>query len=241
MANHQLLDNITHKDTRVISAQHPQFGDTQSYTRVMLSELKAAQSSYPLFFRKEAETGQFEIIAMFGLAEQENLFLDDDGWHAHYLPLTIQRRPFLIGFQSSDDPMSPDDKAVVHIDMDSPRISNTEGEPIFLPQGGQSPYLQHISSVLKAIHDGSQQTQPFVDTLLAMDLIEAVDLKVKLKGDNQIELTGLYTIQEDNLKQLTSHQVSELHPTGYLEAIYMMVASLQNMTKVIELKNARLP
>lgn len=240
MANHQLLDNITHKDTRIVTAQHPQFGDTQSYTRVMLSELKAAQSSYPLFFRKQAETGQFEIIAMFGLAEEENLFLDDDGWHAHYLPLTIQRRPFLIGFQSSDDPASPEDKPVVHIDMDSPRVSTSEGERIFLPQGGQSPYLQHISSVLKAIHEGTQQTQPFVDTLLSMDLIEAVDLKVQLQNDNKVELTGLYTVQEDNLHQLSGEQVSELHQKGYLEAIYMMVASLQNMTKVIELKNARL-
>lgn len=240
MANHQLLDNITHKDTRVITDQHPKFGDTQSYTRVMLSELKAAQSSYPLFFRKEAETGQFEIIAMFGLAQEENLFLDDDGWHAHYLPLTIARRPFLIGFQSSDDPASPDDKAVVHIDMDSPRISTTEGEPIFLPQGGQSPFLQGINSVLKAIYEGSQQTQPFVDTLLSMDLIEAVELKVQLKNDNKAEVTGLYTVQEDNLRQLSADQVAELHQKGYLESIYMMVASLQNMTKVIELKNARL-
>lgn len=240
MANHQLLDNITHKDIRVITAQHPKFGDTHSYTRIVLSELKAAQSNYPLLFKKEAETGQFEIMAMFGLAEQENLFLDDNGWHAHYLPLTIQRRPFLIGFQSSDDPASPGDKPVVHIDMDSPRISSTEGEAIFLPQGGQSPYLQHISSVLKAIHEGHQQTQHFVEALQAMALIEAVDLKVQLKDDSKIELTGLYTIQEDNLRTLSVEQVAELHRRGYMEAVYMMVASLQNMTKVIELKNARL-
>lgn len=240
MPDHQLLDNITHKDTRVVTAYHPKFGDNQSYTRIMLSELKAAQSSYPLFLKKDAETGQFEIIAMLGLAEQENLYLDDNGWHAHYLPLTIERRPFLIGFQSSTDPANPGDHPVVHIDMDSPRISESEGELLFLPQGGQSPYLQHINSVLRAIHEGTQQTQPFVDTLQSLELIEPVDLQIKLKGDNKVELTGLYIIEETKLDELPDDQIAKLHKSGYLQSMYMMIASLQNMTKVIELKNNRL-
>lgn len=240
MANHQLLDNVTHKDTRVITSHHNKFGDNQSYTRLILSELRSAQSTYPLFLRKDSETGQFEIIAMFGLAEEENLFLDENGWHAHYVPLTVQRRPFLIGFQSSADPNTPEDTPVVHIDADSPRISDTEGEPIFLPQGGQSPYLQHISSILKTIHEGNQFTQPFVDILQSMELIEAVDLNIQLKNDNKLELGGLYTIHEEALRDLSDQQVLELHKRNYFELIYMMMASLQNMTKLIELKNARL-
>lgn len=237
MANHQMLDNVTHKDTRVVVAQHPKFGDTQSYTRVILEELKQAQSSYPLFFRKHGDTGQFEIIAMFGLADQENLFLDENGWHAHYIPLTIQRRPFLIGFQNDG---SGSDTPVVHIDMDSPRVSNTEGEPLFLAQGGQSPYLQHISSVLNAIHEGNEKIQPFVDALQQYELIEPVSLKITLKDGNPIEVGGLYTIHEEILKGLSGETVAELHQQGYLEPVYMMLASLQNMTKLIELKNNRL-
>lgn len=237
MANHQLLDNITHKDVKVITAQHPKFGDTQSYARVVPAELKAAQADYPLFFRKNNETGQFEIIAMFGMAEEENLFLDDSGWHAHYIPYAVQRRPFLIGFQSSNDPANPEDKPVVHIDMDSPRISQTEGEPLFLAQGGQTPYLQHISSVLNAIHQGATQTQVLVEALQSMELIEAVNLKVQLNNGENIELSGLYTIHEEVLQQLSGEQIASLHQNGLLEAVYMMLASLQNVTKLIALKN----
>ena len=239
MANHQLLDNVTHQHVKIITDQRPGLGDEQSYTRLMLSELRAAQSSFPLFFRKQSETGQFEIIAMFGLAEQENLFIDNSGWHAHYLPLTLQRRPFLIGFQASDDPAYPEDKPVVHIDMDSPRVNDTEGEAIFLPQGGQSPYLQHISSVLKAIHQQNPLTQPFVEALQELQLIEAVDLKIQLDDGNNIELGGLYTVHEEQLKELPQEQLFSLHQKGYLEAIYMMMASVQNLSTLIAMKNRR--
>ncbi len=237
MPNHQLLDNVSHKDLRIITAQRPELGDTDSYARVVLSELKLAQSSYPLFFRKQAETGQFEIIAMFGLDASENVFLDDNGWHAHYLPLSIQRRPFLIGYQANE---TGEDNPVIHIDMDSPRISESEGEAIFLPQGGQSDYLQHVGSVLNALHQGLPQTQPFVDALVELELIETVELKVKLDDGNTVEVTGLYTIQEENLRNLSGDAVAKLHAVGYLEPIYMMLASLQNLTKVIQLKNLRL-
>ncbi|XOV78954.1 MAG: SapC family protein [Aestuariibacter sp.] len=237
MANHQLLDNITHKDTRVITAHHPKFGDNQSYTRIVMDELKQAQSTYPLFFRKNAETGQFEIIAMFGLGDSENLFLDENGWHAHYIPLTIQRRPFLIGFQTDN---SGNENPVVHIDMDSPRVSDTDGEALFLAQGGQSPYLQHISSVLNTIHEGTKKTQPFVNMLQAHQLIEPVSLKITLKDGNTIEVGGLYTINEELVQDLRGDVIIELHEQGYMEAIYMMLASLQNVTRIIELKNKTL-
>lgn len=240
MSNHQLLDNVTHKDLRIITAQHPSLGDNQSYTRVFLPELKQVQSTYPIMFRKHGETGHFEIIAMFGLGESENLFLDENGWHAHYLPLSVQRRPFLIGFQTSQDPGSVDDNAVVHVDMDSPRVSQTEGELVFLPQGGQSPFLQHISSILRAIHEGDQHTQPFVNQLLALSLIETVDLKITLNDGNHIELNGLYTIHEENLQNLADADIASLHKAGYLEPIYMIIASMHNLTRLIEMKNQRL-
>lgn len=240
MANHQLLDNVTHKDVKVITAQHPKLGGNQSYARVMLSELRAAQAEFPLFFRKNNETGQFEIIAVFGLAEQENLFLDDQGWQAHYLPITVQRGPFLIGFQSSDDPSNPEDKPVVHIDMDNPRVNTQDGEPLFLPQGGQSPYLQHISSVLNAIHQGNNDSQPFMDALQSYELIEPVNLKVQLNNGDNLELGGLYTVNEDTLKNLSPEYIATLHQQGYLDHVYMLLASLQNMTKLIARKNQRM-
>jgi hypothetical protein len=238
MANHQPLNNVTHQNLRIKTGFHPDFGDDDSYARLTLDELVHAQSEYPLFFRKQAETGQFEIIAMLGLGEQENLFVNESGWHAHYVPLSVQRRPFLIGFQQAPGQAEPE--ATVHIDIDSPRISESEGEAVFLEQGGQAPLLQHVNSVLKALHEGLPKVAQFVDVLQNHELIEPVDLNVQLDNGEKLEVGGLYTIQEDNLRDLTADVLGNMHTQGYLKAIYMMVASLQNLSRLIERKNASL-
>lgn len=240
MPNHQLLDNITHKNLRVFTHHHPKFGDTSSYSRLFTAEFRHAQGDYPILFRKHSETGQFEAIALFGFAVEENLFLDEAGWHASYIPLAIQRRPFLIGLQQDMQNGQEEPKAVVHIDMESPRVNEADGEAVFLAQGGQSPYLQHISAVLNAIHQGDADTKLFIDTLLQLELIESVAIKVKLKDGSNNELNSLYTINEEKLNSLSVAVVYELFQQGYMQHIFMVMASMAAMSHLIELKNKRL-
>lgn len=240
MPNHQQLDNITHKNLRVLTHHDPKFGDTSSYSRLFTSEFRYAQGDYPILFRKHSETGQFEAIALFGFAIEENLFLDNQGWHASYIPLAIQRRPFLIGFQQDLQAGQDEPNAVVHIDMDSPRINEVDGESVFLPQGGQSPYLQQINSVLKAIHQGDAETKLFIDALLANDLIESVSIKVELNDGSNNELSSLYTINEEKLAGLSAEVVYDFYQQGYMQHIYMVLASMAAMSHIIELKNKQL-
>ena len=240
MANHQLLDNVTHKDTKVNRSFHPQFGDNDSYAQVFVQELRLAQVDYPLFFRKNSQTDKFEMIAMFGFAAQENLFLDVSGWHASYVPMSIRRRPFLIGFQEQVVDGVAQDNVVVHIDMDSPRVSTTAGEPIFLPQGGQSEYLVEMSEVLGGVHNGHQDNTKFIDALVGLSLLESVEIKVELNDGSKNELQGLYTINEEAFLALDNLDFLSLNGQGYVEAIYMLLASMGNLSDLIKRKNATL-
>ncbi|MFT6779515.1 MAG: hypothetical protein ACJAV1_003458 [Paraglaciecola sp.] len=240
MPNHQLLDNITHKDVHVITEHKPEFGDHVSYSHVFISEFRDVQAHYPIFFQKNAQTGQFEAIALFGLAGEENLFLSDSGWNASYIPLSIKRRPFLIGFQESVEGGVVSEEPVIHIDMDSPRISYNQGAEVFLPQGGQSPYLQQIAATLKAIHQGHQDTKAFIDNLQQHELLESVEIKVTLDDDSKHSMDFLYTINEEKVAQLADNVVADLHRFGYLQAIHMILASMPNMSDLIALKNLQL-
>lgn len=242
MPNHQLLDNINHKDLRIHTEHHPKYGDNESYSNLFVSEFRDAQAHYPIFFRKNSESGQFEAIALFGFAVSENLLLDEQGWHANYIPFSVRRRPFLIGFQQRHEQGVVSEEPVVHIDMDSPRISSDPemGEAVFLEQGGQSEYLQQISSILNEINQGHQQTKLFIDALLALDLIESVTIKVQLNDGSNNELASLYTINEEKLAALPAENLVELHQQGYLQGVYMVLASMSNMTDLIELKNKQL-
>ncbi|MFT6731838.1 MAG: hypothetical protein ACJAS9_000011 [Polaribacter sp.] len=250
MSNHQLLDNITHKNLKIITKQGKTFGDNASYTQIVLSEFRNLQNHYPIFFRKNTENGQFEVIALFGFNNEENLFLDENNWNASYIPLTIQRRPFLIGFKDVNQQGIISQEPVVHVDMDSPRIDSLESkgkvehaidsQPVFLEQGGQTEFLQNKSVILNEIHEGHKHTKLFIDTLLEKDLIEPVTVKVELNDGTKNELKNLYTINEEKINNLSNDDLVSFHQQGYLQHIYMTFASTSNLSNLIDMKNQQL-
>jgi len=233
--SHEILDNITHHDLKIITRRGAEYGDNIHCTPVYLSEFRQLQAYYPVFLRKNNEK-QFEPVALLGFSEQENLFLTSQGWQASYIPLSIQRQPFLIGFQTTTENGVPAQQPVVCIDTAHPRVSRSEGEAVFLPQGGNSPYLQHITSVLATIQQGHQQNQQFISALSALDLIEPLLLELSLPDQQTHRVTGLYTINEERLNQLNGEQLASLHQQGYLQHCYMMIASAMNIRTMLQHK-----
>jgi hypothetical protein len=237
MVNHVLLDNISHKNTKIITKRSISLGDSIPSLMTFPFEYRDIQTNFPICFCKDSESGKFYTAALFGFEENENLFFDGDNWDAAYTPLMLERQPFYIGNQHSQN---GEERRLIYIDMDSPRVSASEGEKLFLEKGGTSEYLQRISSILEAIYEGQQQTNEFVELMLKYDLIESFSLKVELNNGTQNQLQGFYTINEDSLYALSSEAVSQLITTGYMQAAYMMIASMSNFRSLIERKNKRL-
>ncbi len=237
MARHELLDNVTHKDVRIDRRFAPGCGYDTQVARIFPLELGGLQAEYPLFLVRNVETGHYEPVALLGFEESENLYLDDGQWRARSLPLTIERLPFLIGFQQADEAGSPASGPVVHIDMDHPSVATDRGEPVFLPHGGESPLLERVNSVLASIHGGHQANEDFSRTLVGLDLIESLNLEVEFNDGSRHSLTGLYTINEDRLQQLNADSLGLLHGKGYLQHVYMLLASMPQLAVLIERKN----
>lgn len=237
MARFQLLNNVDHKDLRIITDRSAALGDNVWYAVTFPSEFRNLQRHYPVFFIKNPGTGEFQAVAMFGVEDGENLFLDEDGWHASYVPLNIVRQPFLIGFQEQDTGGQVEREPVVSVDMDSPRVSTERGEPVFLEHGGQSAYLEKMNSVLKLLYDGMRRSKPFFDALGELGLLESFVLDVQLDDGSEHRLTGFYTINEEALRRLDGEQLRMLNRRGYLEAIYMAIASMSNIPTLLEKKN----
>lgn len=240
MTKHVMLDNVTHKDLRVIRDYAKVPGYDVSAARVFPSEFVQLQTEYPLFFIRNKEEGGFEPVALLGFEDNENLYLDEHGWDAAYVPLSIERQPFLIGFQERAVDGVPTRSPVVHIDLDHPSVSETEGERVFLAHGGESPLLERISSVLMSIHQGHEATKSFSEMLVGLELIESLTLEAELKDGSKQSLTGLYTINEDKLQGLNANALESLHKMGHLRDVYMMLASLPNVSRLIERKSRRL-
>lgn len=237
MTNHVLLDNITHKSLRISKSYKAGTGFDVNVARVFPAEFGRLQREYPLFFVKNNETGDFDSIALLGFAEKENLYLSDDGWTAAYIPLTIERQPFLIGYQEQEIDGTATRTPVVFLDEDHPSVSETEGEAVFLPQGGESPYLEHINRVLATINQGHSASQAYSRLLVGLELIESLSMEVEFRDGSKHRLTGLHTINEDRLGALSGDALETLHRAGHLQSVYMMLASLLSMESLIERKN----
>jgi hypothetical protein len=226
MARHVLLNNVDHHGLRVDTSRSAALGDNLMLALTYPAEFRNIQAHYPIVFHKGAD-GRFQPVALFGLREGENLFLRGAGWQAHYIPLAIERQPFLIGRDGAGEP-------VIHIDLDSARIGTTKGEALFREHGGTSDYLEHISSVLQTLHEGIATVPAFVDALLNNNLLESFVLDVELDGGAQHRLAGFYTIHEERLRGLDGDALQAMHRAGHLEAAYMAMASLSNLRQLIE-------
>lgn len=240
MTNHVLLDNVNHRDLRIRQVYAPGEGYDVNVARVFPSEFVAVQRDYPIFFVKNSESGNFEAVALLGFENEENLFLGDPGWDADFIPLSIQRQPFLIGFQQQEVDGAPSQVPVIHIDLDHPSVSADEGEPLFLAQGGEAPHLERVASVLKAIHEGHEQSEEFARSLMGLELIESVKIEVEFVDGSKKSLAGLFKINEERLSGLSANALEVLNSSGYLQTIYLMLASLASMSRLIDRKNRQL-
>ncbi|XPF94476.1 SapC family protein [Colwellia sp. RE-S-Sl-9] len=240
MANHVLLNNIEHKDLKINAERSAVMGDNVWYAQTFPMEFRSAQAHYPILFHKDSNTGQFMPITLFGFENDDNLFLKEGKWDATYIPLAVQRLPFYIGQQNVVKDGVTAQERVITIDLDSPKVNTEHGIDLFLEYGGNSDYLEHMANVLESLHVGLQENNDFIEAMVTCELLESVTLDIELNDGSKNQLMGFYTINEDNLNALSQDKLIRLHNAGFLQAIYMVIASQVHIHDLVARKNAQL-
>ena len=239
MAKHELLNNVHHKDLRIVTKKKAEYGDNVNGSLILPAEFIDASKEYPIYFQKNAETGAFQVVVIFGFKQDENLFLGENGWEGEYIPALIRREPFLIGFQTEKG--TEKKTPMIHIDMDSPRISRDgQGERVFLENGGNSPYLEEISKLLSMINDGIPASKAMIDVFLKYELIEQFTLDITFNDGTQYKTNSFYTIHQEKLLALDDATIGQLHRGGYLQLAYIVLESLRNIKRLISRQNERI-
>ena len=239
MPRYELLNNIAHEDLRVVTRFGSEYGDEVGLVPAFPTEFAELQREYPIFLRKEGDAWQ--AVALLGFESKENLFLRDGRWDAGYLPGYVARGPFLIGFQEQTIDGETRIEPVIHVDVEHPRIGKGgEGEPVFLPQGGNSPYLDHVATVLRGIRDGNEAGKAMFALFDELGLIQPVKIDVKFDDQHGASLNGLHAIDRERLAALDAEALYRLHRSNYLEGIYLMLSSLHNMRRLMAEKQRRL-
>lgn len=240
MANPVILHSETHRKLRVIPTRGAEYGEKIQIVPVIGDELIKLVLDFPVYLLKNKETGQFSLNALMGFEPGENLFLQGEHWAASYLPLHMRRQPFLLASSGEEKQTTENNEARIAIDMDSKRINESKGQAVFTEDGSKTPYLEDIIEVLKLLAMGIESTEVFISILVEHDLIEPTQLTVTFANGEKKSLGGIYTLNADKLDKLNGEVVAELHARGFLQACYMIAASMGQVTKMINMKNATL-
>ena len=233
MSKYEVLNKDKHRQLRIKTGYSAALGDAVMYVMTYPMEFRDIQSCYPILFTKDPDTGGFFASAVLGFETDQNLFLQDSGWDASYIPALLQRQPFLIATGGEDDNADPK----VSLDLDHPRVSQDEGEALFDTEGNSTEFLNQKIALLDKLHRGLQHSSGFIDTLLQHELLEQVTLDIAFNDGSKQSLQGFYCIAEERLYQLQGDVLESLNQAGYLQPVFMAVASLSRMRDIIERRN----
>lgn len=236
MTNFALLNNNEHQALRVITDHSAALGDQVMYAMTYPAEFRDVQCEYPILFFTDADQGETYPVALFGFQRGENLFLEGDHWQADYIPASVRRQPFLIGAQGQGASQT----RVISIDLDHPRVSTEQGERLFEPLGGTSPYLERMANLLEHLHAGYEHTKDYVAALQRLELLESITLEIELEDGSTNQLFGFQSLNEDRLAGLSAEQLQGLQQNGFLLPTFMAIASTPNMGKLVRRKNRSL-
>jgi hypothetical protein len=233
-----LLNNVDHHDLKITDAPAPlDRAEVANQVLVLPTEFEAVQRELPIILRHD-DVGQLRPVALLGLAREENLFRDAAGrWQTAHVPLMVQRGPFSIAAApdghggTAGDPM-------IRVELDDPRLSRTEGTPLFLNHGGQTPYLQRMSEVLRAIYLGHQLLDPMVAAFNKAGLLRLFNLELRTGEHEVYAIANAVTIDRERLAALDAATLAELHQAGFLHSAFMIAASLENVQRLVNRRAA---
>jgi hypothetical protein len=226
------INNIDHADLRISPRAGAAFGDAANQTLIFPAEFEDVQREFAIIFRHRDEG--LQAYALLGLDRDENLFLSGDYWTSRYVPASHQRGPFSIGMvrASGDEVGQP----MLHVDLDDTRVGDVAGLPLFLEHGGNTPYLDHITGVLRLLYEGMETAPAAYAALDEAGLLTPVTLTVDVSEERRYTIPDVLVVDIEQLAVLTGEPLERLHGSGVLRLAILAAASLGNIQQLIARK-----
>lgn len=225
-----LLDREQHRNLKVRPLTDVRFAAEATAVPVLSVEWAESCLEYPIVFSK-GKDGQWLALAVTGLRDGQNLFVDDEGrWTGRYVPACLRRYPFVLVQDATAD------KLGVAIDTGSEAVGEEVegGVPLFEPSGEPAPALQSVLQLLSEFQAQAGATHQFIQRLMDAGLLVETNMEVKGRHGQVANLLGSWVVNEAKLRELDSNQVFELFQSGELALVYAHLLSLRNLIGMLE-------
>jgi hypothetical protein len=222
-----LLNRDKHRRRKVLPSTSFAFARKANSLYLAGVEFNEACKEYAIVFTRAA-SGRIVPVAMLGLRMRENLFVDEQAnWTAGYVPAFLRRYPFVLA-------ELPEQTMGVCIDEAFAGLNDSEGEPLFDPQGNNTPYLQNALDFLHQYQQEYLRTEVFCQRLHDYGLLMEMNARADLVDGRSFTVNGLMVVDEKKLMALPDAVALSLFRSGELHLVSMHLMSLSNMKKLVD-------
>jgi len=234
MTNYVVLNKNDHLNVRIISERSEKFGDSYMAAATFPEEFPHLHHNYPIIFRRLLEEDEFQCLALLGLREGENLFLDTPDFVPPKMPLSFEVIPFMIGRASPDA-----NEGSVIFDPKHRRVASNKksGSRLFDEDGNETEFLQNIKQQLKTVARAEDRSKGFVQAMRDYELLESLNAELRFADGSIENLTGFYGINGQRLKRLGAKALKTLQDKGFLVPCILAHASLARIGDLIDRRN----
>lgn len=199
---------------------------------VALQEFGDACRDYPLVFvaAGKDEQGNDDVapVAVFGLQNGQNLYLEGDDWRAAYRPVHLANYPFAIGRVDAE-------RFAMCIDADCSALAEDgAGERLFDDDGTATELLKGAQERLARFEADVDRTRRAGRRLMALELLRPMRFDATLPDGAKLVVDGFLAVDDKRLQGLDDATVLELHRDGLLAALHAHLFSLGHMRRLVQ-------
>lgn len=201
------------------------------------AEFGDACKEYPILFLNagQDEQGKTQVapVAVFGVTQGENLFLQPDGrWDAYYVPAMLRAYPFTMARLDAD-------RFVVVFDESYDGLSETEGQAFFDEQGEPTEMLKELRQFIENIEVEIERTRRAGQRLMELKLLQPKRFDATLPDGSPFAVDGFLALDEERLAQLSDAEMLELSRSGLLALLHAHQISMSNMRRLLDRRLAQ--
>ncbi|WP_199553839.1 SapC family protein [Sandaracinobacteroides hominis] len=218
------LTSDLHASDGLVERQNVEFARATHAIPITVDEFVMAQRHYPIVFSDGAEGVP---LALVGLKEGENLFMDANGnWVGDaYVPAYVRRYPFMLARLTPDAQVLSlvfDDKSgILSADSDN-KMFDAEKQP--------TETTRNILAFCEQFEQAVARTKSFMEELTKLNLLMDGQAQIQNPGMEQpATFAGFKMIDEQKLQNLRGDQARKMVQNGMLGLVYAHLFSLSQM------------
>lgn len=211
-----------HGEFSVKSGENYDFAAGVNSVPLTAVEFAQAAAEYPVVFA--GGDGPVLPVAVLGLRQNENLFVDADGsWRGRYVPAFVRRYPFIFAEDTAAQTLT----LLIDEAFDGCNRAG-RGERLFDADGAQTGYLRGVLGFLQEYQAWFRATRAYCDRLRELDLLQPVQAQFTTNSGERTALSGFMVVDRQKLKALPGEALAAMVASDQLELTYLHLASLRH-------------